>query len=113
LKKKFAMFYVLVTSLCLLAFVFVTFHALGYRVNRSSSLPGRVYRITLLGADEPLKIGYTVLLDLSKISANPAIERGYVSKAWNQPMLKRIGTLPGDTVAAHSPARSILACPRL
>jgi conjugative transfer signal peptidase TraF len=101
LKKKFALFYVLITSLCLLTFAFVLFHALGYRVNRSESLPGSVYRITPLEAGEPLKIGDIILIDLSKIS-NPVIERGmergYVSRAWNQPMLKRIGAVPGDTV---------------
>jgi conjugal transfer pilin signal peptidase TrbI len=84
-----------------LTFVFVTLHSLGYRVNRSESLPGHVYLITALGEDEPLKIGDIVLIDLSKIS-NPVIERGmkrgYVSRAWNQPMLKRIGAVPGDTV---------------
>jgi conjugative transfer signal peptidase TraF len=101
LKKKFALFYVLVTSLCFLTFAFVLFHALGYRVNRSESLPYRVYRITPLAENEPLKIGDIVLIDLSKIS-NPVIERGmergYVSGAWNQPMLKQIGAIPGDAV---------------
>jgi conjugative transfer signal peptidase TraF len=101
LKKKLAVFYVLVTSLCLLAFIFVTFHALGFRVNRSESLPDRVYRITRLSENEPLKTGDIVLIDLSKIS-NPVIdrgmERGYVSRAWNQPMLKRIGAVPGDSI---------------
>ena len=101
MKKKFAVLYVLITSFCLLTFIFVVFHALGYRVNRSESLPGRVYRITRLESDEPLNVGDTVLIDLSKIS-NPVVERGmergYVSGAWNQPMLKRIGALPGDFV---------------
>jgi conjugative transfer signal peptidase TraF len=101
LKKKFAVLYVLVTSLCLVTFTFVVFHALGFRVNRSESLPGRVYRITPLGENEPLETGDNVLIDLSKIS-NPVIsqgmERGYVSRAWNQPMLKWIGAVPGDTV---------------
>jgi conjugative transfer signal peptidase TraF len=102
LKKKFAVLYVSVTSLCLLALVFVTLHSLGYRVNRSESLPGHIYRITELGENEPLITGDIVLIDLSKIS-NPVIdrgmERGYVSRAWNQPMLKEIGAVPGDTVA--------------
>ena len=101
MKKKFAVLYVLITSLCLLTLVFVLFHALGCRVNRSSSLPGHIYRIALIEADESLAIGDIVLIDLSKIS-NPVIdkgmERGYVSRAWNQPMLKRIGAVPGDTV---------------
>jgi conjugative transfer signal peptidase TraF len=101
LKKKFAVLYVLITSLCLLTFVFVVFHSLGCLVNRSSSLPGHVYRITSLKEDEPLKISDIVLIDLSRIS-NPVIdrglERGYVSGVWNQPMLKRIGAVPGDSV---------------
>jgi conjugative transfer signal peptidase TraF len=101
LKKKFAVLYVLITSLCLFALVLAVSHSLGYRVNRSNSLPGRVYRITALGEDEALKTGDIVLIDLSKTS-NPVIERGmergYVSRAWNQPMLKRIGAVPGDTV---------------
>jgi conjugative transfer signal peptidase TraF len=110
LKKKFAVLYVLIASLCLLVLAFVLLHALGYRVNRSSSLPGHVYRITPLAANEPLEIGDIVLSDLSKIS-NPAIdkgiERGYVSKAWNQPMLKRIGAVPGDIVVLRDGHMSV------
>jgi conjugative transfer signal peptidase TraF len=102
LRKKIALFYLLATSLCLIAFAFVLFHASGFRVNRSSSLPGHVYRITSLREGESLKLDDIVLIDLSKISnpvINKGIERGYVSRAWNQPMLKRIGAVPGDTVA--------------
>jgi conjugative transfer signal peptidase TraF len=101
LKKNFAVLYVLITSLCLFTFVFVAFHALGYRVNRSNSLPGSAYRITPLAENEPLVIGDIVLIDLSQISnpvINQGMERGYVSGAWNQPMLKRIGAVPGDPV---------------
>jgi conjugative transfer signal peptidase TraF len=102
LKKKLAVLYVLVTSLCLTAFIFILFHGLGFRVNRSDSLPGHVYRITPLGEGGLLKTGDCVLIDLSKV-INPVIEhgvkRGYVSRAWNQPMLKQIGAVPGDTVA--------------
>ena len=75
LKKKLAVLYVLVTSFCLPTFAFVTFHALGFRVNRSSSLPGHVYRITPIAENEALTIGDIVLIDLSKIS-NPVINRG-------------------------------------
>jgi conjugative transfer signal peptidase TraF len=101
LKKKFAVLYVLLTSFSLLAFTLVVFHALGYRVNCSESLPGHVYRITPLRGNEPLEIDDTVLIDLSKISSpviERGLERGYVSRAWNQPMLKRIGAIPGDIV---------------
>jgi conjugative transfer signal peptidase TraF len=59
------------------------------------------YRIIPLGEDDPVNAGDCVIIDLSRIS-NPVInqgkERGYVSEAWNQPMLKRIGAVPGDTV---------------
>jgi conjugative transfer signal peptidase TraF len=102
IKRKFALFYALITSLCFASFALILFHGLGFRVNRSDSLPGHVYRITPLGENGPLKTGDSVLIDLSKIS-NAVIEqgmkRGYVSRAWNQPMLKQIGAVPGDEVA--------------
>jgi conjugative transfer signal peptidase TraF len=78
------------------------FHALGYRVNRSESLPFLIYKISPLAQGEEIRRGDCVLIGLSKLS-NPVItrgmERGYVSKAFNQPMLKRIGAVPGDCVA--------------
>jgi conjugative transfer signal peptidase TraF len=101
LRKKIALFYVLVTLLCLTALVFVLSHAFGIRVNRSDSLPGILYRIVPLKEGEAVNTGDCVLIDLSKIS-NPVIERGiergYVTKTENQPMLKQIGGVPGDTV---------------
>jgi conjugative transfer signal peptidase TraF len=99
LKRKFALFYVLITLFCLATFVFVLFHALGYRVNRSASLPFLVYKTMPLTQNAEIKRGDCVLIDLSKIS-NPVIdrgvERGYVNL--REPMLKRIGGIPGDTV---------------
>jgi conjugative transfer signal peptidase TraF len=99
LKRKFAVFYVLVTSLCFAAFLFVLFHGFGYRVNRSASLPFLVYEITPLGGNERIARGDCVLVSLSRFS-NPVItqgiERGYVNP--REPMLKRIGAVPGDTV---------------
>jgi conjugative transfer signal peptidase TraF len=101
LRKKIALFYVLVTLLCLTALVFVLSHALGVRVNRSDSLPGILYRIVPLEEGEAINVGDCVLIDISKISntvIERGIERGYVTRTENQPMLKRIGGIPGDTV---------------
>jgi conjugative transfer signal peptidase TraF len=99
LKRKFAVFYVLVTSLCFITFLFVLLHGSGYRVNRSASLPFLVYEITPLAGDERIERGDCVIVNLSRFS-NPVIaqgaERGYVNL--REPMLKRIGAVPGDTV---------------
>ena len=101
MRKKIARFYVLITLLCLIAFAFVLFHAFGIRLNRSDSLPGILYRIVPLEEGEAVNIGDSVLINLSKI-ANPvierSIERGYVTRTSNQPMLKRIAGVPGDAV---------------
>jgi conjugative transfer signal peptidase TraF len=101
LRKKIALFYVLLTSLCLVAFAFVLFHSFGIRLNRSDSLPGILYRIVPLEKCEAVNAGDCVLIDLSEIF-NPVIERGiergYVTRTENQPMLKQIGGVPGDTV---------------
>jgi len=100
MKRKVALFYILITSLCLTAFTFILFHALGYRVNRSSSLPFLLYKTVLFVQGTEIERGDCVLIDLSKLS-NPVIdrgvERGYVNL--REPMLKRIGAIPGDTVA--------------
>jgi conjugative transfer signal peptidase TraF len=102
LKRKFAVLYTLITSLCFVALAFIIFHALGYRVNRSESLPFFIYKITPLAQNEEIRSGDCVVIDLSKVS-NPVIERGmergYVVEMFHQPMLKRIGAVPGDTVA--------------
>ena len=104
MRKKIALFYVLVTLLCLTAFAFVLFHAFGIRVNRSDSLPGILYRIVPLKEVETVNIDDRVLIELSKIfvQSNPvierSIERGYVTRTANQPMLKRVAGVPGDSV---------------
>ena len=93
------MFYILVTSLCLAAFFFVMFYGLGYRVNRSASLPFLIYKTTHINPETDIRCGDCVLVDLSKISnavIDQGIERGYVNL--REPMLKRIGAIPGDTV---------------
>jgi conjugative transfer signal peptidase TraF len=99
MKRKLAVFYVLVTLLCFLAFCFVLFHGFGYRVNRSASLPFLVYEIKPLDEDERIEQGDCVLVDLSQVSNSviaQSVERGYVNL--REPMLKRIGAVPGDTV---------------
>jgi len=99
LKREFALFYVLVTLLCFAALAFILFHALGYRINRSASLPFLVYKITPLAQDVEIERGYFVLINLYKISnhvINRGVERGYVNL--REPMLKRIGAIPGDVV---------------
>jgi conjugative transfer signal peptidase TraF len=101
LRKKIALFYVLVTLLCFAALAFVLSHAFGVRVNRSDSLPGVLYRIVPLEKDEAVNAGDCVLIDLSQISnpvINRGVERGYVTRKTNQPMLKRVAGIPGDTV---------------
>ena len=99
LKRKIALFYVLVTSLYLAASTFITVHALGYRVNRSASLPFLIYQINPLVQGTEIERGDCLLIDFTQIS-NPVIdrgvERGYVNL--REPMLKRIGAVPGDTV---------------
>ncbi len=99
MKKKIALLCAQFFFLCAIALTLVLIHSLGYRLNRSDSLPNLVYRITPITEDEPLGYGDCVLIDLSKFS-NPVIEqgvrRGYVSRF--EPMMKRIGAVPGDSV---------------
>jgi conjugative transfer signal peptidase TraF len=89
----------LVTSLCFAAFFFVLLYGFGYRANRSASLPFLVYEITTLDENERIERGDCVIINLSGFY-NPVItqgvERGYVNP--REPMLKRIGAVPGDTV---------------
>ena len=108
MRKKFALFYILITSLCFLASAAIALHSLGYRVNRSSSLPSFVYRITPIGADEPIRRGDAVLIDLSRFP-NPVIaegvRRGYVNL--REPMLKKVGAVPGDAVTLSGNSLSV------
>ena len=99
LKRKLALFYVLITASSLTAVAFVLFHALGYRINRSASLPFLIYKIAPLVQDAEIKRGDCVIIDLSQIS-NPIIDRGVERNYVNlrEPMLKLIGAIPGDTV---------------
>jgi conjugative transfer signal peptidase TraF len=99
MKKKFALFYVLVTALCAAVFALDVLHSTGYRLNRSESLPFLIYRITPLDKGERLDRGDSVLIDLSRFS-NPVILQGVTRRYVNlrEPMLKRVGAIPGDTV---------------
>ena len=99
MKRKFALLYMLITSLCLMAFAFILFHSLGYRINRSASLPFFVYKIAPFAQNTEIIHGDCVLVDISTLSnavINRGVERGYVNL--REPMLKRIGAIPGDTV---------------
>jgi len=99
LKRKSALFFVLFTFLCLTAFAFILFNALGYRMNHSALLPFLVYKTTLLAQETVIERGDCILIDLSKISnivINRGVERGYVNL--REPMMKRIGAIPGDIV---------------
>jgi conjugative transfer signal peptidase TraF len=99
---------ILFSLLCAAASALLLFHRAGIRVNRSASLPGILYRVTPLDENEPVFRGDIVLIDLSKIS-NPVIsrgvERGYVNM--KEPMLKRIGAAPGDSVRLESNLLSV------
>ncbi|GHV29498.1 conjugal transfer protein TraF [Synergistales bacterium] len=102
MKKKVCVFCLLLTSLCAMALALAETHHLGYRVNRSDSLPCLVYRITPLKKNEPIQRGDCVLIDLSTFTNSvieQGIERGYVNR--NEPMLKRISGIPGDTIVLN------------
>jgi conjugative transfer signal peptidase TraF len=103
LKKKFVALFVLLSLLCVTASALFLFHCAGFRVNRSASLPGILYRVTPLDENEQIFRDDIVLIDLSKIS-NPVIsrgvERGYVNT--REPMLKRVGAVPGDSVTLEN-----------
>lgn len=90
----------MLVTLALVAAMLFGLHVAGYRVNRSASLPGYVYRLTPITAGEPLKPGDCVAIDLNSFY-NPVIlqgvGRGYVNL--REPMLKRIGGLPGEFIA--------------
>ena len=94
--------------LCFTVFPLIAIYRLGFRVNASGSLPGRVYQITPLASGEKITPGEYVVIDLGRISGNPVIregtKRGYVSKT---PLLKQIGAVPGDTVELYDGLLSV------
>lgn len=99
MKKKIILLCVQFFFLCVMALTLVFIHSLGYRINRSDSLPNLIYRITPIGESVEIRPGDRVLIDLNRFS-NPVIEqgirRGYVNRF--EPMMKRIGAVPGDSV---------------
>lgn len=100
MKRKITRFCVLLLALALSATALFFLHRAGYRVNRSASLPGSVYRLTPLRAGETLSRGDCVAIDLKKfhnLVIAQGVERGYVNL--REPMLKRIGGTPGEFVA--------------
>ena len=100
MRRKFICFCALLAMLASLSALLWCLHALGYRVNRSASLPGYVYRLTPLDMGEKLVHGDCVAVDLSRFENHvirQGVERGYVN--FREPMLKRIGAVPGDRVA--------------
>jgi conjugative transfer signal peptidase TraF len=103
MKKKFFTLISLFLILCAAASLLAALRSAGIRVNRSASLPGVLYAVTPLEKNERIYRGDIVLTDLSKIS-NPVIsrgvERGYVNM--KEPMLKRIGAVPGDSVTLEN-----------
>lgn len=99
MRRKFVCFCVMLAMLVSAGGALFCLHVAGYRVNRSASLPGYFYRLTPLGPGETLRRGDCVAVDLKRF-ANPVIQqgvaRGYVN--FREPMLKRIGAIPGDRV---------------
>ncbi|GHV31309.1 conjugal transfer protein TraF [Synergistales bacterium] len=99
MKRKICVFCLLLTSLCAMALALAKTRHLGYRVNRSDSLPCFVYRIMQLKKNGPIQRGDCVLIDLSTFTnavIEHGVERGYVNR--KEPMLKRISGIPGDTI---------------
>ena len=103
MRKKLFALCAMFSALALLGIALFALHNAGYRVNRSASLPGYVYRLTSIAVDDKLRRGDCVAIDLAELR-NPVIaqgvERGYVNL--REPMLKIIGALPGDWVVLKS-----------
>lgn len=100
MRRKCICFCALLAMLASLSSLLWVLHTVGYRVNRSASLPGYVYRLTPLDMDERLMYGDCVAVDLSRFENHvirQGAERGYVN--FREPMLKRIGAVSGDRVA--------------
>lgn len=103
MRKKFFTLCAMFSALALLSVALCVLYDAGYRVNRSASLPGYVYRLTPITVDDKLRRGDCVAINLAELQ-NPVIqqgvERGYVNL--REPMLKRIGALPRDRVVLKS-----------
>ena len=82
MNRKITVFCTLLLMLAIVTLALFALFSAGYRVNRSASLPGYVYRLTPITLEEPLEHGDCVAIDLKKFH-NPVIvqgvERGYVN----------------------------------
>lgn len=99
MKKNIVRFCFLLFCASLVGISLAASHYFGFRINRSASLPGLIYRVVPTDSTEPLNREDCVLIDLALFS-NPVImqgvQRGYVNTF--EPMMKKIGALPGDIV---------------
>ena len=64
------------------------------RLNVPPSVPLGLYRMI----DQPVARGVNVVACVPPASARPVRERGYLGPGRTQPLLKRIGAVPGDLV---------------
>ena len=77
----------------------VSLYRMGYRINRSNSLPQRVFRVAPLTPDYAVSVGDYVAVDLNAVrhsAIQAALERRYISPGVH--MLKEIGAVGGDVV---------------
>lgn len=100
MRRKIFTFCAMILALAIPGTALSCLYEAGYRVNRSASLPGFIYRLTLLEEVDSPQRGDCVAIDLSRFEnfvIARGVERGYVNL--REPMLKRIGAIPGDRVA--------------